>query len=78
LRARQRAIARELGYSHTTVTRALAEPVDRRPAPRQRPSDTHPQPGRIRDWLRAGLSGVRMLELAFAPLPDRGRATCMG
>jgi len=27
----QRAIARELGYSRTTVTRALAEPVDRRP-----------------------------------------------
>jgi len=38
----QRAIARELGYSHTTVTRALAEPVDRRPATRQRPSDTDP------------------------------------
>src|SRR5947209_2990777 len=59
-----RAIARELGYSRTTVARALGEPVDRRPAPRQRPSHTDPYHDRIRDWLQAGLSGVRMLELA--------------
>ena len=60
----QRAIARELGYSRTTVARALDEPVDRRPAPRQRPSQTDPFHDRIREWLTVGLSGVRMLELA--------------
>jgi transposase len=60
----QRAIARELGYSRTTVARALDEPVDRQPAARRRPSQTDPFHDRIREWLAAGLSGVRMLELA--------------
>jgi transposase len=66
----QRAIARELGYSRTTVARALGEPVDRRPAPRQRPSQTDAFHGRIRDWLQQGLTGVRMLELARSD-PDQ-------
>src|SRR5579864_4022879 len=60
----QRAIARELGYSRTTVARALDAPVDRTPAPRHRPSQTDPFHDRIRAWLQDGLSGVRMLELA--------------
>jgi transposase len=60
----QRAIARELGYSRTTVARALDEPVDRQPAPHRRPSQTDPFHDRIRDWLGAGLTAVRMLELA--------------
>jgi transposase len=59
----QRAIARELGYSRTTVARALDEPVDRQPAPRRRPSQTDPFHDRIRDWLTQGLTAVRMLEL---------------
>jgi transposase len=65
-----RAIARELGYSRTTVARALGEPVDCRPAPRQRPSHTDPYHDRIRDWLQTGLTGVRMLELARSD-PDQ-------
>ena len=60
----RRAIARELGYSRTTVARALDEPVDRQPAPRQRPSCTDPFHDRIREWLGSGLTAVRMLELA--------------
>lgn len=60
----QRSIARELGLSRTTVARVLDEPVDRRPAPRPRPSQTDPYLEQIRIWLRQGLSGVRMLELA--------------
>src|SRR4051812_1713677 len=60
----QRAIARELGYSRTTVARALDEPVGRQPAPRRRPSQTDPFHDRIRDWLGSGLTAERMLELA--------------
>jgi len=60
----QRAIARELGYSRTTVARVLDEPVDRRPAPHRRPSCTDPFHDRIRDWLGSGLTAARMLELA--------------
>lgn len=66
----QRAIARELGYSRTTVARALDAPVDRQPAPRRHPSHTDPFHSRIRDWLKAGLTGVRMLELARSD-PDQ-------
>jgi transposase len=60
----QRAIARELGFSRTTVARALDEPVDRQPAPRRRTSQTDPFQDRIQDWLKQGLTAVRMLELA--------------
>jgi transposase len=59
-----RAIARELGYSRTTVARVLDEPVNRQPAPRRRPSQTDPFHDQIRDWLGTGLTAVRMLELA--------------
>jgi transposase len=60
----QRAIARELGRSRTTVARALIEPVDC-PAPRRRRAKlTDPYRAQIATWLQAGLTAVRMFELA--------------
>src|SRR5215210_3880852 len=60
----QRQIAEELGHSRTTVGRVLAEPVDRPPARRPRRSQVDPYREQISQWVQAGLSGVRMLELA--------------
>jgi transposase len=60
----QRAIAAELGRSRTTVARALSERVDRQPGSRRRPSQVDPWREQIAAWLRQGLSGVRMMELA--------------
>jgi transposase len=60
----QRAIARELGRSRTTIARALAEPVDRAPAPRQRRSISDPYREQIAAWVQQGLTAERMLELA--------------
>ena len=60
----QRQIARELGHSRTTITRALQEPVERSPATRHRASLVDPYRPQIEQWLRDGLSIVRMLELA--------------
>ena len=62
----QRQIARALGHSRTTIARALHEPVDRPPPTRQRPSVVDPYRRQIEQWLREGLSIVRMLELARA------------
>jgi len=62
----RRQIARELGLSRETVARALREPVDKQPAKRVRRSIVDPYEGQIRQWLREGLTGVRMLELARA------------
>ncbi|MHB1414184.1 MAG: IS21 family transposase [Chloroflexota bacterium] len=62
----QRQIARELSLSRTTVARALQEPVDRKPAKRRRSSIVDPYEAQIEQWLREGLSIVRMLELARA------------
>ncbi len=59
----KREIARELGISRVTVTRALGEPVDRVPARRSRPSMVDPYRPQIEQWLADGLSVVRMLEL---------------
>lgn len=59
----QRQIARELGLSRVTVARGLAEPVDRKPAKRQRGSGVDVYRERIKQWLEEGLSTVRMLEL---------------
>jgi transposase len=64
--ASQREIARAVGHSRTTVARALAEPVDRLPARRRRRSHVDPYREQIAQWVREGLSGVRMLELARA------------
>jgi transposase len=60
----QREIAHELGHSRTTIARALHEPVDQPPAQRHRPSLVDPYRPQIEQWLRDGLSIVRMLELA--------------
>ncbi len=60
----QRQIAKELGYSRTTVARALHEPVDKQPTTRRRRSQVDPYRPQIEPWIRDGLSGVRMLELA--------------
>ena len=59
-----RQIARELGRSPTTISRALHEPVDRAPTPRHRRSQVDPYRPAIERWLEEGLSVVRMLELA--------------
>ncbi|HEX5501819.1 MAG TPA: IS21 family transposase [Thermomicrobiales bacterium] len=61
-----RRIAAELGHSPTTVARVLKEPVDARPAKRRRRSQVDPYRAQIEQWLRQGLSIVRMLELARA------------
>jgi transposase len=60
----QRQIARELGRSRVTVARALREPVDRSPPKRRRASKTDPYRPQVEEGVRAGLTGVRMLELA--------------
>src|SRR5579859_4536799 len=69
-----REIASELGRSKSTIARALSEPVDRQPESRQRTSNVDPFRERIAEWLKDGLSGVRMLELARddAEHPYRG------
>src|SRR5579859_8126071 len=59
-----RQIAEELGRSPTTISRVLHEPVDRRPARRQRRSQVDPYRPQIEQWLAEDLSVVRMLELA--------------
>ena len=59
-----RAIANELGRSKSTIARALSEPVDLQPQSRQRTSNVDPFRERIAEWLKQGLSGVRMMELA--------------
>jgi transposase len=60
----QRQIAQQLGYSRTTVARVLAEPVTKEPARRVRSSIVDPYRSQIEQWLKDGLSIVRMLELA--------------
>jgi transposase len=59
-----RQIASELGRSKNTVARALSEPVDRRPSARRRKSSVDAFREQIAEWLKQGLSGVRMMELA--------------
>jgi transposase len=59
-----REIASELGRSKSTIARALSEPVDRQPESRQRKSNVDPFRDQIGEWLKLGLSGVRMMELA--------------
>jgi transposase len=59
-----RQIAHEVGHNRRTVARVLREPVERRPAPRQRRSQVDPYRPQIARWLEEGLTAVRMLELA--------------
>jgi transposase len=63
-----RQIAAELGRSPTTIVRILREPVDQPPARRRRRSLADPYRPQIEQWIREGLSNVRMLELARADL----------
>jgi len=69
-----RRIANELGRSKSTIARALSQPVDLQPHSRQRTSNVDPFREQIAEWLKQGLSGVRMLELARddAEHPYRG------
>ncbi len=60
----QREIATELGRSRSAVARALSEPVDRQPSSRRRKSSVDAFREQIAEWLKQGLSGVRMMELA--------------
>jgi transposase len=62
----QREIASELGRSRSAVARALSEPVDRQSSGRQRKSSVDAFREQIAEWLKQGLSGVRMMELARA------------
>jgi predicted transcriptional regulator len=63
-RKSQREIASELGRSRSAVARALGEPVDRQPSARRRKSSVDAFREQIAEWLKQGLSGVRMMELA--------------
>jgi transposase len=60
----QREIAFELGRSRSAVARVLSEPVDRQPSGRRRRSSVDAFREQIAEWLKQGLSGVRMMELA--------------
>lgn len=57
-------IAEFLGHHRDTIARALREPVDQQPAPRQRQSAVAVFHGQIHAWLDQKLSVQRMLELA--------------
>jgi transposase len=65
-----RQIAAELSRSPTTIARVLREPVDQAPAPRRRSSQVDPYRPQIEQGIRAGLSNVRILEIARAD-PER-------
>jgi len=61
-----RQIANELGRSPTTIARVLNEPVNKPPTPRSRVSKADPYRPQIEAGINAGLSTVRMLEIARA------------
>lgn len=73
----QRSIARLVGVSRHTVARALGEPVNKQPSGRTRASAVDWYRDRIEGWLSAGISVVRMIELARndPERPYRGGAT---
>lgn len=57
-------IAAFTGHHRDTIARALREPVERQPQPRSRASQADVFSDQIGQWLGAGLSVTRMLELA--------------
>lgn len=68
-----RQIARELGVDRETVARVLREGTSPPVLRRRRPSIVDLYREQIAEWVRRGLSGVRMLELArVAEPPYRG------
>jgi len=60
----QREIASELGRSRSAVARALSERVDKQSSGRRRKSSVDAFREQIAEWLKQGLSGVHMMELA--------------
>jgi transposase len=70
-----REIASELGRSKTTIARALCEPVDQPASARRRKSSVDAFREQIAEWLKQGLSGVRMMELARED-PDHPYGGC--
>src|SRR5437870_4258686 len=70
-----RQIASELGRSKNTVARTLSEAVDRQPSTRRRKSSVDAFREQIIEWLKQGLSGVRMMELARED-PDHPYGGC--
>src|SRR3989442_13700460 len=71
----QREIASELGRSRSAVARALSESVDRQSSGRRRKSSVDAFREQIAEWLKQGLSGVRMMELARED-PDHPYGGC--
>ena len=71
----QREIASELGRSRSAVARALSEPVNRQSSGRRRKSSVDAFREQIAEWLKQGLSGVRMMELARED-PDHPYGGC--
>lgn len=72
-----RQIAAELGRSPTTIARVLKEPVDKPPPKRRRQSKVESYRRQIDQGIGAGLSNVRILEMARADAaqPYRGGRT---
>lgn len=70
-------IAQLTGHHRDTVAQALREPLDKAPAPRDRPSVVSVYDARIRVWVEEGLPVTRMLELARADIhqPYQGGPT---
>src|SRR5207245_2806492 len=68
-------IASELGRSRSAVARALSESVDRQSSGRRRKSSVDAFREQIAEWLKQGLSGVRMMELARED-PDHPYGGC--
>src|SRR5436305_362476 len=62
----QRQIARDLGVDRETVARVLKEGVVAAPLHRKRGSIVDGYREQIARWVKEGLSGARMLELARA------------
>jgi transposase len=57
-------IAQLVGHHRETVARALREPLDKKPAPRDRPSSIAVYDDLIRVWIEEDVPVTRMLELA--------------
>ena len=69
-----------MGVSRNTVAQALAEPVDRQFRPRSRSAAADRYRSQIEEWLRQGLSVVRMLEMVRSDpeRPYRGGRSAFG
>src|SRR5689334_23391247 len=70
-------IAQIVGHHRDTVAQVLREPLDKEPAPRDRPSAIAIYDDRIRVWIEEDVPVTRMLELARSDLkhPYKGGPT---